>query len=159
MPMQASDWAVIREIYSQGIATGHATFETEVPSWEKWNSSHHSHSRLIARDNQRVLGWAALSPVSGRGVYAGVAEVSIYIGDRARGKGIGKSLLNSLIEASELSGVWTLQAGIFPENTASIALHKSCGFREVGIRTRIGQLKGRWRDVLLLERRSLFIGS
>src|SRR5579884_1908794 len=122
--MQDVDWPAVREIYSEGIATGNATFETELPSWEKWNANHHQHSRLIACDNQRILGWAALSPVSSRRVYAGVAEVSIYVADGMRRSGIGKALLNSLIESSEGNGIWTLQAGIFPENTASMALHK-----------------------------------
>ena len=158
VPMQDADWPAVREIYSQGIATGNATFETDIPAWEKWNAGHHQHSRLIARDGERNLGWAALGPVSPRRVYAGVAEVSIYVDEVARGNGIGKALLKSLIQASEQNGIWTLQAGIFPENTGSVALHKSCGFREVGIRCRIAQLKGRWRDVLLLERRSSSIG-
>jgi len=117
------------------------------------------HSHLVARNEQRVLGWAALSPVSARRVYAGVAEVSIYIVEVARGKGVGKGLLSALIEQSEEHGIWTLQAGIFPENTASITLHRSCGFREVGRREKIGQLKGVWRDVILLERRSRIIGK
>ncbi|HZP64204.1 MAG TPA: GNAT family N-acetyltransferase [Terriglobales bacterium] len=158
VPMQDADWPAVREIYSQGIATGNATFETDIPAWEKWNAGHHQHSRLIARDGARNLGWAALGPVSPRRVYAGVAEVSIYVDEVVRGNGIGKALLKSLIQASEQNGIWTLQAGIFPENTGSVALHKSCGFREVGIRCRIAQLKGRWRDVLLLERRSSSIG-
>jgi phosphinothricin acetyltransferase len=157
--MRAEDWPAVEKIYRQGIATEDATFETECPDWENWNAKHHVHSRLVARHEQRVLGWAALSPVSTRRVYAGVAEVSIYIAEAARGKGVGKGLLSALIEHSEQNGIWTLQAGIFPENAASIALHKSCGFREVGRRERIGQLKGIWRDVILLERRSRLIGK
>jgi phosphinothricin acetyltransferase len=150
--------AVVREIYVQGIATGNATFETAVPDWVQWDTAHHKHCRLIARDGESILGWAAPSPVSSRRVYAGVAEVSIYVAEGARGGGIGKALLQSLIEQSEKQGIWTLQAGIFPENVASIALHRSCGFREVGVRHRLGQLTGVWRDVLLLERRSSCAG-
>lgn len=156
--MRPEDWPAVRDIYREGIATGNATFETEPPVWQKWDSSHRQDSRLIARNADQVLGWAALSPVSGRLVYSGVAEVSVYVAASARGIGIGKVLLKALIEESETQGVWTLQAGIFPENTASIALHKSCGFRAVGVRQRIGQMNGNWRDVLLLERRSLRIG-
>lgn len=156
--MRDDHWPAVREIYGEGIATGNATFETVVPDWEEWDSGHHRHSRLIAQNGQKILGWAALSPVSTRKVYGGVAEVSIYIAASARGHGWGKMLLNSLIEQSEKNGIWTLQAGIFPENTTSIALHKSCGFREVGVRRRLGQLGGVWRDVLLLERRSLKVG-
>ena len=157
--MCAEDWLAVEKIYRQGIATENATFETESPGWESWNANHLLHSRLIARDRHGVLGWAALSPVSTRRVYAGVADLSIYIADAARGKGIGKSLLNALVDESEHNGIWTLQAGIFPENTTSLALHKSSGFREVGRRERIGQMKGLWRDVILLERRSRVAGK
>ena len=157
--MRPHDWPVVEELYRQGIATENATFEIESPGWENWNAKHHAHSRLVASDQQRVLGWAALSPVSTRRVYAGIAEVSIYIAEAARGKGVGKGLLSALIEQSEQNGIWTLQAGIFPENAASIALHKSCGFREVGRREKIGQLNGVWRDVILLERRSRVVGK
>jgi L-amino acid N-acyltransferase YncA len=152
--MSAEDWPAVEQIYKQGIATQNATFETESPGWESWNAKHHSHSRLVARNHQNIVGWAALSPVSTRRVYAGVAEVSIYVAETARGKGLGKALLGALIEQSEQNGIWTLQAGIFPENVASIALHKSLGFRQVGRREKIGQLHGVWRDVILLERRS-----
>jgi L-amino acid N-acyltransferase YncA len=166
-------WPAVREIYREGIATGDATFEVELPDWEKWDSNHRKTCRLVALEpfpddgvdrliplgNSRVLGWAALSPVSARRVYAGVAEVSIYVAAAAWGKGVGKSLMNALIEESETNGIWTLQAGIFPENSASIALHKSCGFRKVGVRRRIGKLGDTWRDVLLLERRSTIIGK
>lgn len=153
-PMQPEDWPAVEGIYCEGIATGNATFETESPGWEKWNTSHHPQPRLVVREADRVVAWAALSPVSARRVYAGVAEVSIYVSAESRGHGIGKALLRALIEQSELHNLWTLQAGIFPENSASIALHKACGFREVGLRQRIGKLDERWRDVLLLERRS-----
>jgi len=153
-PMDDAAGPAVLEIYRQGIATGNATFETETPSWEKWTAEHLPHSRIVARNGACVLGWAALSPVSGRCVYAGVAEVSIYIAEEARGLGVGRALLEELIRQSENNGLWTLQAGIFPENEASIRLHKSCGFREVGRRERIGKLGDRWRDTVLLERRS-----
>jgi L-amino acid N-acyltransferase YncA len=158
-PMQHVDWLVVREIYREGIATGNATFETELPDWEKWNSGHRQDCRLVARERDEILGWAALSPVSARRVYAGVAEVSVYVAAAARGSGVGKALLRMLIEESERHQVWTLQAGIFPENAASIALHKYCGFREVGVRRRVGKLRDTWRDVLLLERRSQVVGK
>jgi L-amino acid N-acyltransferase YncA len=157
--MQPEDWPDVEEIYSQGIGTGNATFETESPGWEKWNASHHKHSRLVAREKDNVVAWAALSPVSARRVYAGVAEVSIYVAGATRGRGIGKALLLALIEQSELHGIWTLQAGIFPENVSSIALHKSCGFREIGLRERIGKLGNTWRSVVLMERRSAKAGA
>jgi len=157
--MQPSDWAAVERIYLEGIADGNATFETESPGWEKWNRGHHAHSRLVAKENGRLVAWAAVSPVSSRRVYGGVAEVSIYVAASLRGKGIGRSVLAELIRQSEQYGIWTLQAGIFPENRASIALHKACGFREVGVRERIGQLGGRWRNTLLLERRSPFVGN
>jgi L-amino acid N-acyltransferase YncA len=157
-PMQPADWPAAREIYAQGIATGQATFETQLPDWEKWDSSHRRDCRLIARKRGQVLGWAALSPVSARSVYSGVAEVSVYVAAAARGCGVGTALLEALIEESERCGVWTLQAGIFPENSASIAIHKSCGFHQVGKRQRIGKLGETWRDVLLLERRSTAAG-
>jgi L-amino acid N-acyltransferase YncA len=156
--MRAENWPAVREIYSEGIATGNATFETEIPDWEKWDSSHRKDCRLVARRGEQVLGWAALSPVSARRVYAGVAEVSVYVATAARGTGVGKSLLQALIAESELHGIWTLQAGIFPENIVSVALHKSCGFREVGVRQRVGKLGEVWRDVLMLERRSATVG-
>jgi L-amino acid N-acyltransferase YncA len=153
LPMLPKHWTAVERLYLEGIATDNATFETESPGWEGWDARHHRHSRLIALQGEDVLGWAALSPVSARRVYAGVAEVSIYVASSARGKGIGRELLRALIEESEQNGIWTLQAGIFPENRASIALHQAHGFREVGRRERIGQLKGVWRDVVLLERR------
>jgi L-amino acid N-acyltransferase YncA len=156
--MRSDDWPAIRDIYSEGIATGNATFETEMPEWAKWDQGHLQDCRLVARDSQRILGWAALSPVSSRRVYSGVAEASVYVAAEARGRGVGKLLLQSLVERSEHCGIWTLQAGIFPENVPSIALHKSCGFREVGLRQKLGQRGGVWRDVLLLEHRSSSVG-
>jgi L-amino acid N-acyltransferase YncA len=156
--MRSDDWPAIRNIYSEGIATGNATFETETPEWTKWDQGHLQNCRLVARDQQRILGWAALSPVSTRPVYSGVAEVSVYVATEARRRRVGKMLLQSLVEQSERCGIWTLQAGIFPENVPSIALHKSCGFREVGLRQKLGQRGDIWRDVLLLERRSSSVG-
>lgn len=162
-PMQPEDWQAVRAIYLEGIATGNATFEIDAPSWEVWGKSHRSDCRFVARkgdrEGGRVVGWAALSPASGRCVYAGVAEVSVYVAEAIRGQGVGKALLQALVEESERQGIWTLQAGIFPENIASIALHKSCGFREVGHRERLGQMRGVWRDVLLMERRSKVVGT
>jgi L-amino acid N-acyltransferase YncA len=156
--MSPEDWPAVREIYGEGIATGNATFETELPDWKKWDAGHRQDCRLVALDTSRVLGWAALGTVSGRQVYTGVAEVSVYVAAAARQHGVGKALLKSLVENSEHCGIWTLQAGIFPENIASIALHKSLGFYEVGTRRRIGRLGDVWRDTLLLERRSSIVG-
>ena len=156
--MQPDDWPAARSIYLEGIATGHATFETEAPSWEDWDASHHQFGRLVAREANRVVGWAALSPVSRRQVYSGVAEVSVYVSGDSRGKGAGRALLDKLISESEQNGIWTLQASVFPENAATIALHRSCGFYEVGRRERIGKLNNTWRDTLLLERRSQVAG-
>jgi phosphinothricin acetyltransferase len=153
------DWGQVRAIYLEGIATGHATFEIDAPTWEKWDAGHLREARLVAREEETILGWAALSRVSDRCVYGGVAEVSVYVGARGRGRGVGRALLEALVEASEQNGIWTLQAGVFPENVASIKLHLSCGFREVGRRERIGQLNGVWRDTLLLERRSRSVGA
>lgn len=153
--MSADDWEAVRAIYCEGIATGNATFETDAPDWGTWDRNHLGFARLVARVDAGVLGWAALSRVSNRRVYAGVAEVSVYVAGSARSLGVGRLLLLSLIEEAERNGIWTLQAGIFPENEASIALHKRCGFREVGRRERIGSLHGIWRDVILLERRSI----
>lgn len=156
--MTLHDWPAVRAIYLEGIATGNATFETSAPQWEKWDAAHIASSRLVARVNSEVLGWAALSAVSSRCVYAGVAEVSIYVAAAARGRGIGLRLLSELVKASEQAGIWTLQAGIFADNDASVRLHERCGFRIVGTRERLGQLKGTWRDVLLMERRSAVAG-
>ena len=157
-PMVEQDWPAVRSIYVQGIDTGNATFEKSAPDWASWNTGHLRACRLVARSGDVVLGWAALSPVSRRCVYAGVAEVSVYAARQAQGQGIGAKLLASLVEASEREGIWTLQAGIFPENTASVELHKRQGFRVVGTRERLGSMDGRWRDVLLLERRSKVSG-
>jgi L-amino acid N-acyltransferase YncA len=158
-PMSRDDWEAVRAIFRDGIATGQATFETEAPEWERWNADHLEAGRLVARAGDAVIGWAAISPVSGRCVYGGVAEVSVYVGEGQRGRGVGRALLEGLIAASEKAGIWTLQAGVFPDNPASLALHRRCGFREVGRRERIGRLRGEWRDVVLLERRSPTVGA
>lgn len=157
--MKAEDWNAVRAIYLEGIQTGNATFEKSAPEWEQWNAGHLQKCRLVARRGNEVLGWAVLSPVSGRCVYAGVAEVSVYIAGHARGQGIGARLLSALTDASEREGLWTLQAGIFPENVASVKLHERAGFRILGRREKIGCMDGRWRDVLLLERRSKVVAS
>ncbi|MBJ6366785.1 N-acetyltransferase [Snuella sp. CAU 1569] len=153
-PLDKSDWYSVSKIYSQGIATGIATFETECPTWEQWNSKYLLHSRLVAVLNGTVIGFAALAAVSKRAVYNGVAEVSVYVSEAFKGKHVGERLLKHLIRESEANGIWTLQANIFSENNASINLHLKCGFRIVGARERIGKLKGRWYDNQLLERRS-----
>ena len=157
--MRASDWEQVRAIYLEGIRTGHATFEREAPSWEQWNDAHLPVARVVMRDGERVLAWGALSPVSKRQVYRGVAELTVYVAESARGQGIGRTLLEALIIESERNGIWTLQASIFPENTASVELHRRCGFREVGRRERIAMLNGVWRDTLLFERRSESMSS
>ncbi len=154
-----TNYSSVESIYQQGMATGFATFQDEVPSWESWDKDHLRHSRLLVKEGDQIMGWAALSPVSGRCVYGGVAEISIYIAENARGKGYGKSLLNKLIAESERNGIWTIQAEIFPENIASIELHKKCGFRQIGFREKIGKKNGVWRDTLLMERRSKIIGQ
>ena len=157
--MLPSHWEEARAVYLEGLATGDATFETEAPDWPRWDASHLPACRLVALAGGRVAGWAALSPVSARKVYAGVAEVSVYVGGGFRGAGVGRGLLEALVRESESEGIWTLQASIFPENVASVALHRSCGFREVGRRERVGRLRGRWRDTVLLERRSRVVGN
>ena len=151
--MRVSDWEQVRAIYLEGIRSGHSTFETDAPSWEKWDEGHLDIGRLVMRDGETILGWAALSPVSKRHVYRGVAEVTVYVSENAQGQGIGRALLEALIDESEKNGIWTLQASIFPENTASVQLHLRCGFREVGRRERIAMLNGVWRDTLFFERR------
>ena len=156
--MNPSDWPAVRAIYEEGIATRNATFQTEAPAWDEWDAGHLAECRLVAVDAGRTIGWAALSRVSSRCVYAGVAEVSVYVSENARGGGVGRRLLDALVVESERNGIWTLQAGIFPENLASITVHERCGFSHVGRREKLGQMNGRWRDVLLLERRSLSVG-
>lgn len=156
--LQPDDWPAARRIYAEGIATGQATFETEPPDWEHWDRGHRSDCRLIAAVDGAVAGWAALTPVSSRCVYAGVAEVSVYVAELFRGRGVGQALLQALVAAAEAAGIWTLQAGIFPENAASVRLHERCGFRVVGVHQRLGQMNGVWRDVLLMERRSETVG-
>lgn len=155
----AADWEAVRSIYGAGIATGQATFETAAPTWEHWKNAHLLSPRLVATANETIVGWAALSRVSPRAVYVGVAEVSVYVEAEKRGHGIGRRLLETLVTESETSGIWTLQASIFPENAASISLHNACGFREVGMRQRIGKMKGIWRDTVLFERRSRLVGN
>lgn len=159
--LEPSHWEQVRQIYLDGIATGHATFETSAPSWAQWDANHLKPGRIVAvsAESGDVVGWAALNPVSARTVYSGVAEVSVYVAKDTQQAGVGKALLTSLVKASEQNGLWTLQASVFPENVASLALHKSCGFREVGIRERIGCLNGVWRDTVLLERRSTLTGK
>ena len=152
--MRPDDWPAVRAIYEEGIATGQATFEMEVPSWEEWDAAHLREHRLVARHAGEIDGWAAVVPVSGRCVYAGVAEHSVYVAAAARGQGVGRRLLDALVASTEQAGIWTLQSGIFPENTVSLRLHEACGFRVVGTRERIGLHQGQWRDVILLERRS-----
>jgi len=156
--MLPGHWKDVRAVYEEGLATGDATFEAEAPDWPRWDASHLTACRLVALAGGRFAGWAALSPVSTRKVYAGVAEVSVYVAEGFRGAGVGRALLSTLVRESEAEGFWTLQASVFPENVASVALHKACGFREVGRRERVGQLRGRWRDTVLLERRSQSVG-
>lgn len=159
-PLEPSDWAAVADIYRQGIASGHATFETVVPSWEAWDGSRHPRCRIVAVEGGEVVGFAALSPVSGRPAYAGVAEVMVYVAEAARGRGLGGLLLRELVRQAEADGIWTLQASIFPENVASIRAHERAGFRVVGTRERIGRFHdGRWRDTVLLERRSAVVGT
>jgi len=152
--MKPSDWLAVADIYKQGIETGMATFETKVPEWGQWNENHIESCRLIAKINENTVGWAALSTVSSRCVYGGVAEVSVYVSSQVRGKKIGEYLLRNLIDQSEEQGYWTLQSGIFPENLSSIRLHEKLGFRKIGYKERIGQLDGDWKDNILMEKRS-----
>ena len=153
-----ADWERVRAIYLEGIASGHATFETEAPPWEAWDAAHHPFGRLVACGGGAVLGWAALSPVSRRRCYAGVAEVSVYVAEHARGRTIGRALMDAVVAASERHGIWTLQGSTFPENEASLRLQRACGFRVVGRRERIALLHGVWRDTILMERRSAVVG-
>jgi len=156
--LRPDDWPAVRAIYEDGIRSGHATFETEPPPWEQWDAAHQD-VRLVAEQDGSVVGWAALSPVSSRCCYEGVGEVSVYVAEEARGAGLGRVLLDELVRRSEQAGYWTLTAGVFPENEASLSLHRACGFREVGKRERLGRLHGVWRDVVLLERRSTLVGT
>jgi len=150
--LEARDWPGVKAIFEDGIATGQATFEAAAPSWDEWHGAHFG--GLVAEDGDEVVGWTALTPYSTRPCYAGVAEESVYVAARVRGRGVGRALLRGLIDESERSGIWTLLAGVFPENRTSVTLHLRCGFRAVGMHERIGRLNGEWRDVLLLERRS-----
>jgi L-amino acid N-acyltransferase YncA len=152
--LRAEDWPEVARIYADGIATGNATFETEVPSWEQWNRSHLPEHRFVALRDGAVVGWVAVSSISDRCVYGGVVENSVYVDEQARGQGVGGLLLEWLIASTEAAGIWTIQTGIFPENEASLRLHERVGFEVVGRRKRLGKLQGVWRDVLLLERRS-----
>jgi len=152
-PLLRSDWAAVAAVFAEGIATGLATFETDVPSWEEWDAGHLPSHRLAAERAGEVVGWCALGPYSRRAVYRGVAEVSVYVAQTVRGQGVGRHLLEATIESARAGGLWTLQAGIFPENEPSLALHRRLGFRDVGVRERIGRLDGVWRDVVLLELR------
>jgi phosphinothricin acetyltransferase len=156
--MKDEDWPAVQAIYREGIKTGDATFETDVPEWAEWDKNHLRNCRLVAKVQGGVVGWVALSPVSGRCCYAGVAEVSLYVKGSAKGRGIGKALLQTVVKQSEAAGIWTLQGCTFRENAASLALQRKCGFREVGFRERIGQINGVWRDVILMERRSKVAG-
>jgi len=162
--MKPEDWDQVRAIYLEGIGTGNSTFESDAPDWKKWDSAHLSEHRLVVRENNIVLAWAALSPVSTRCVYSGVAEVSLYVAAKHRGKGVGSALLQAVIHSTENAGLWTLQGGIFPENIPSLSLVKKHGFREVGILEKIGKMTygihaGTWRDVILVERRSTLTGK
>lgn len=159
-PMHPADWPAVARIYAQGIASGDATFERRVPEWSEWDAARHAAARLVAEDGSAgVVGFACVSPVSSRPVYRGVCEVMVYVAEEARGAGLGRRLMEALVATTEEAGIWTLQAGIFPENRASVAVHEAVGFRHVGVRERLGRFHdGRWRDVLLLERRSEVAG-
>lgn len=157
--MKASDWEQVKDIYLEGIMTGLATFQTEAPAWEDWDKGHLNSCRLVARSKKGVLGWVALSPTSSRDCYRGVVEVSIYVDEKHKGQGIGTTLLTELVKQSEENGIWTLYCSIIRENTASIKMHKKCGFREIGIREKIAKMgNGVWHDTVLMERRSRIIG-
>ena len=161
--MKPEDWEQVRSIYLEGIGTGNSTFESDAPDWSKWDSSHLWEHRLVIREDDTILAWAALSPVSSRCVYSGVAELSLYVAGAHRGKGIGSTLLAALIISTEKTGLWTLQGSIFPENTSSLRLVRKHGFKEIGRREKIGKmtygdLAGTWRDVILVERRSTVAG-
>lgn len=158
-PMTAADWPRVRRIYAEGIGSGNATLEAVAPAWPAWDEGHRQDCRLVARDAEHVLGWVALSPISSRSAYDGVAWVGIYVAAAAQGRGIGRALLDEVVRASEAAGIWTLQSGVLAENTASLALHAGAGFRRIGVLERRGRdAAGRWRDVVLLERRSAIVG-
>ena len=156
-PLNQEDWTAVADIYKQGIETGNATFQKDIPTWDEWNSTHLKTCRIVATHESKIVGWAALAPVSGRRVYAGVAEVSVYVSNLFKGYKVGTILLKTLISESEKEGLWTLQASIFLENIASLRLHHNLGFRRVGFRERIGKMDGSWRDTILLERRSKLV--
>jgi phosphinothricin acetyltransferase len=156
--LRPNDWPAARAIYEEGVRGGNATFETEAPSWQEWDAAH-PQLRLVAERDGALVGWAALSPASPRRCYGGVGDVSVYVAETARGVGVGRALLERLVERSEQAGYWTLTAGVFPENEASLRLHRARGFREVGVRERLGESAGVWRDVVLLERRSTLVGT
>ena len=152
-PLEPADYPAVADVFAEGIATGRATFETRVPTWEEWDAAHLSEHRFVAELDGELAGWVAVVPYSRRAVYRGVGEESVYVAERARGRGVGRALLEAVIESARNGELWTLQAGIFPDNVASLELHRRLGFREVGVRERIGQLDGAWRDVVLLELR------
>jgi L-amino acid N-acyltransferase YncA len=156
--MRRGDWPAVREVYAEGIETGQATFEERPPAWQEWDSDHLPECRLVARRGGRIVAFAALSGVSSRPVYRGVAEVSLYVAAAERGTGVGRALAEALVEASERAGIWTLEGWIFPENQASLALCEALGCRVVGVRERLGRMGDRWRDVMLMERRSAVVG-
>jgi len=151
--MTRDDWPAVERIFAEGIATRNATFETEPPAYDAFDAAHHTDHRLVAVEDGDVLGWVALAPISARACYAGVAESSVYVAESARGRGIGRALMEAVVASAEAGGIWTIQAGMFPENAASFALHQRLGFRFVGRFERIAQLDGVWRDTILLERR------
>ena len=151
--MSKADWQAVSRIYENGIATGIATFETSIPSYDSWNNAHMQKCRLVCTEEEKIQGWVALSPVSSRCVYGGIAEVSVYVADDSRSKGVGKLLMKNLIAKSEAEGLWTIQSSIFPENERSIKLHEKMGFRYIGKREKVGKLHGIWKDNLLFERR------
>ena len=157
-PLTEDEWGDVSAIYQQGISSGNATFETGIPSWQQWDNAHLQHGRIVAILQDEIAGWAALSPVSGRCVYGGVAEVSVYVANTHEGKSVGSNLLAQLVKISEQNGIWTLQSGIFPENKGSIRIHEKNGFRTIGYREKIGKMNDVWRDILLMERRSKIAG-
>ena len=152
-PLEPEDYPAVADVFAEGIATGRATFETHVPTWREWDAAHLPEHRFVAELNGDVAGWAAVVPYSRRAVYRGVGEESVYVAERARGRGVGRALLEAVIASARNGGLWMLQAGIFPDNVGSLELHRRLGFREVGVRERIGQLDGAWRDVVLFELR------